>query len=98
MTGIFGGSQPATQTTQQGNTAQTGQTAGISTYAPNAYVQQAYQDLLNRAQGVSQTPFQPYGGQFTAGFTPEQYAGVGNINQNVNYPPPYIQGAYGLDV
>lgn len=66
-----------------------------STTAPNAQAMQAYQDLLSRAGGVSQTPYTPYGGEFVAPVNAQQQTGVNAINQNAGFAQPYIQQAAG---
>lgn len=54
---------------------------------------QSYMDLLSRAQGVSNTPYTPYGGELVAGVNPQQSAGIANINSNWNFAQPWIQSA-----
>ena len=63
--------------------------------APNPQAMGAYTNVLNQAQGVAQTPFTPYGGQFTAPVNAQQYAGISNINQNAGFASPYINQAAG---
>ncbi len=46
--------------------------SGTQTFAPDPTWLGTLYGNLNRAQGVANTPFQPYGGQMTAGFTPYQ--------------------------
>ena len=41
---------------------------------------QGFQDIYNKAQGVANTPYQPYGGQLVAGLNQTQ---LGGINQTV---------------
>lgn len=48
--------------------------------APNPAAMKAYQDLMNRASGVAATPYNPYGGDLTAGVNAQQNLGIGNIN------------------
>ena len=64
--------------------------------APNPQAMQVYQDLLARAQGVSNTPYTPYGGELVAGVNQQQTTGIGNINANANFAQPYIQQAAGM--
>lgn len=70
-------------------------TTQTSTYAPNADAMAAYQSILQRAQGVANTPYTPYGGELVAGINPQQTMGIGNVNANANWAQPYIQGAIG---
>lgn len=69
-------------------------TTTTSTQGP-AYLQSAYQDLLSRAQGVSQTPYQPYGGELVAGVNPQEQAGIGSINRYADAAQPYLNAAAG---
>lgn len=63
--------------------------------APSPQAMQAYQDLLARAGGVSQTPYQGYTGEMVAPINAQQTAGISNINQNAGFAQPYIQQAAG---
>ncbi len=56
---------------------------------------QTYRDLLTRAQGVSNTPYNPYGGELVAGINPQQSMGISNINQYAGFASPYMQTALG---
>lgn len=53
------------------------------------------QDILSRAQQVSQTPYEPYGGQLTAGLSGTQQQGIQNINNAYGTAQPYINTAAG---
>jgi len=46
--------------------------------------------LLARAQGVSNTPYNPYGGELVAGVNPQQTQGIANINNYANFAQPYM--------
>jgi len=53
-----------------------------TTNRPDPFAYGAYQDVINRAQAASRTPFQLYGGDRIAGFSPDQLAafqGVRNL-------------------
>ena len=65
-----------------------------TTTAPNPQAMQAYSDLLTRAQGVAQTPYQAYGGELVAGVNAQQNQGIGGINQYANAAQPAIN--YGI--
>lgn len=62
---------------------------------PNPAAMQAYQQILQRAQGVAQTPYQAYGGDLTAPINAQQQTGIANINQNAGFAQPYISEAAG---
>lgn len=64
--------------------------------APNPQAMAAYQDVLNRAQDVAQTPYQAYSGELVAPVNAQQTTGIGNINQNAGLAQPYIQQAGSL--
>lgn len=67
------GSQTTTQNTSQ-------------TQTPNPQAMQLYQDILQQAQGVASTPYQPYPGQLVAPINQQQGYGISNINA---YQPAY---------
>src|SRR5436305_7830000 len=50
----------------------------------------AYAKLLERAQGVANLPYTPYGGELVAGINQQQQLGIGNINQNAGFAQPFI--------
>jgi hypothetical protein len=75
------GSQQTTQQSQQ-------QTA------PNPQAMALYQDILSRAQGISNTPYQAYGGELVAGINPQQMMGIGNINAAQSWFPTATNMAY----
>ena len=54
--------------------------------SPNPQAATAYSNVLNQAQGVAATPYQPYTGELTAPVNAQQYSGISNIN---NYQPAY---------
>ena len=55
-----------------------------------------YNAVNARAEEVAQTPFQQYGGQFVAGLTPTQQAGIQNTSTAANQAQPYYNAATGL--
>ena len=75
------GSKGSSTTTQQTTTAPTPQAMSL------------YQNILNQAQGVAQTPYRAYSGQLVAPVNAQQNLGIGNINANAEYASPYIQNA-----
>ena len=72
------------QTTQQSS----------QTTAPNPQAMAAYQGILNQAQGVAATPYQPFGGELVAGVNPQQYSGIANINAAQGWFPAATAMAY----
>jgi hypothetical protein len=55
-----------------------------------------YNAVNARAEDVAQTPFQQYGGQFVAGLTPTQQAGIQNTSAAASQAQPYYGAATGL--
>jgi muramidase (phage lysozyme) len=55
-----------------------------------------YNAVNARAEEVAQTPFQQYGGQFVAGLTPTQQAGIQNTSAAASQAQPYYGAATGL--
>ena len=64
-----GGKQPS----------QTSSTSEVTTTNVPKYLAPYLTDVAQRAQAESKTPYQAYGGQRIAGFTPDQQAAFGNI-------------------
>lgn len=54
-----------------------------------------YNSVNAQAQQVAATPFQPYTGQFVAGLTPTQQAGIQATSQYSQAAQPYYQAATG---
>jgi hypothetical protein len=54
-----------------------------------------YNAVNARAESVAATPFQPYTGQFVAGITPTQQAGINATTQYAQSAQPYYQAATG---
>ena len=59
-------------------------------------VMDRYNAVNTRAEQAAQQPFQQYGGQFVAGLTPTQQAGVAGTSQAANLAQPYYQAATNL--
>lgn len=55
----------------------------------------AYRDLISRASGVANTPYQAYSGELVAPINSQQQTAIGNINSNAGFAQPYIQDAAG---
>lgn len=71
-------------------------TSSTSSTSPAPQAAGLYSSLLNRIQGVANTPYQAYTGQLVAPTNAQQQAGIANINANANYASPYVQQASGL--
>src|SRR5262249_24083823 len=61
-----------------------------SSYAPDPQAYALYSNLLSRAQGVANTPYQPYGGELVAPVNAQQALGIAGINSAWT---PYQQAA-----
>ena len=70
-----GGKQPSHQSS----------TSEVTTTNVPKYLAPYLTDVAQRAQAESRTPYQAYGGQRIAGFTPDQQAAMGNI-RNMTSP------------
>lgn len=67
-----------------------GSNSSTTTTAPNPAAMQAYNDLLQRAGQVSQTPYQGYGGEQVAPVNAQQTIGIGNVNANAGFANPFV--------
>lgn len=61
--------------------------------APPAYIQSAQQGVIGQAQNAASAPLQQYQGNMVAGFTPDQTAAMGTIDQTQGISNPYINSA-----
>lgn len=68
-------------------------TTSQSSSAPDPQAYAAYQQLLQRAQGVAQTPYQPYTGQLVAPVNSQQNLGISGVNQYAGVAQPTINAA-----
>jgi len=59
-------------------------------------VMDRYNAVNVRAEDAAKQPFQQYGGQFVAGLTPTQQAGLTGTSQAANLAQPYYQAATNL--
>jgi len=55
-----------------------------------------YNAVNARAEEVASQPFQPYTGQFVAGLTPQQQAGMRGVDAAAGMAQPYFQTAAGM--
>ncbi len=70
--------------------------ASNSTYSPNPEAMAAYRRALSMAENVTSQPYEPYQGQLTAGFTPDQMRGFEMTRQMQGMVQPYINSATAL--
>ena len=77
----------------KGSTAQTQQTV---TSQPAPQYMAAYEDVLKRARGVADRPYQRFTGNRVAGFNPQQQAGMDAVSNIVNGGQPLLDEAAGL--
>jgi hypothetical protein len=77
-----------------GKGSNTTSTSSSTSASPQAT--SAYQNLLNRAQGVAATPYQAYTGELTAPINSQQQAGISGINAASGQAQPAINQALGL--
>jgi hypothetical protein len=75
-------------------TAQTtGFTNTTTNTTPNPAASAAYSNVLNTAQQVASTPYQPYTGQLVQGFSPDQLQAFQQVQQMQGMAQPYINSA-----
>lgn len=67
-----------------------------STYGPPADVMERYRSLMDRADTVSQTPYQAYTGPRVAGFSGDQTSAFQGVRDSAGLAQPYVQEAAGL--
>lgn len=60
---------------------------------PNPQAMAAYQNVVNRAQNVANTPYTPYSGELVSPVNAEQNLGISNINAASGVANPYINSA-----
>lgn len=70
--------------------------SSTSTTAPAQQAYDLYSQLLSRAQGVANTPYQAYSGELTAPVNAQQQQGISNINSAAGFAQPYITNAAGI--
>ncbi|MGA3083095.1 MAG: hypothetical protein ABSD44_17220, partial [Terracidiphilus sp.] len=71
-------------------TAQTtGFTNTTTNTTPNPAASAAYSNVLNTAQQVASTPYQPYTGQLVQGFSPDQLQAFQQVQQMQGMAQPY---------
>lgn len=68
-----------------------GSNSSTTTSSPNAAALSGYYDVLGRANAAAGTPYEAYGGEFTAPINEQQQLGIGNINQTAGFALPYAQ-------
>jgi len=73
-----------------------GFSSGTSTYTPNAQAMAAYEQALGMANSAVSRPYQPYQGQMTAGFNPDQMSAFQGVRNLQGVSQPYINTATNL--
>ena len=71
------GKSPATTTTNN-----------VTSNTPPPQVLAQYQNVVNSANQVAQTPYSAYGGQYVAPINSQENAGISGINQYANFAQP----------
>lgn len=66
-----------------------------TTNAPPSYIQDAQKQVLGQAQNVAATPYQQYGGNLVAGFTPDQLSAFNTINNAQGVGNQFLPQALG---
>lgn len=64
-----------------------------TTSAANPQAQASYTGLMQRANRLSMTPYQAYGGELVAGLNPAQQAGFGQLQSAFGSQQPYMTAA-----
>lgn len=67
-----------------------GSNSSTTSTAPNAAAMQSYNDLLQRAGQVSNTPYQAFGGEETAPVNAQQTTGIDNVNAQAGFANPFV--------
>lgn len=75
-----------------GKSSGSGSTVQSTSGPPQAFLN-AYTDTYNQAKGLTQQPFQQYGGPMVAGFSPDQQAAFGTIQNSQGLAQPYFNQA-----
>lgn len=78
------------------NSSTKSKTTQTQTWGPTQYVADAYKGLINQAQGVAKTPYNPNTAQKVAGFTQPQYQGFAGVKNNQGAYQPFMDQAAGL--
>lgn len=70
-----------------------GQSTSTTTTGPPPQVMSDYYSVMNRANQVASTPYQPYTGNLVQGFSPDQLTAFQNVNNAQNAWQPFINQA-----
>ena len=74
-----------------GGKSQTQTNTSSQSYTPAGL--EGLQDIWSKLQSAASQPYQAYTGQMVAGLTPEQQAGIANVNQAGTSAQPYLTNA-----
>lgn len=73
-----------------------GGSSSTQQFTPPSYTVEGWKDYMNRAQDLSAKPYEYYGGQTVADFSPQQLAGMDIITQSALKGSPDTMAARGL--
>lgn len=94
--GSKGGQSSISNTMDFFNKNMAGSSSGVSSQTPDPLAALSYQQALLNASQIANTPYQPYMGQQTAGFTPDQLAAMQGLRDVQGMTQPYINQASAL--
>lgn len=77
----------------KGNSSTTSASNSTSTSTPSAIAQEGYNLSSTGAVNAAEQPYQYYQGQLVAGFTPDQYNAMAQVDNSTNIANPYINNA-----
>ena len=89
----IGGYYPTSTNTSQNSS---GTSSGTATQSPNPLASYVYGQVLQNAQAIGSTPYEPYQGQMVAGLTEDQLAAQAGIRNSVGMSTPYYTAAQDL--
>lgn len=78
-----------------GKGSNTTTTSSSNTSRADPQADALYRQILERAQGAAETPYQSYNGELVAPVNAQQNLGIGNINSYAGFAQPYIERAAG---
>ena len=83
-------------TVESQNSSTTTSSNQTQTQTPDPLAKLSYEQTLANANQIAQTPYEQYGGEMVAGFTPDQMAAFEGIRQMQGVQTPYIGQAGNL--
>jgi hypothetical protein len=88
-----GGQSSTTNSTDFFNKNYSGSSSTAGSQTPDPLAGLAYQQVLQNASQIANTPFQPYQGQMNAGFVPDQLAAMQGYRDVQGMTQPYLNQA-----